>query len=109
MPELGGDGLDVLDIRADASGTVEVLVRGDLEMERAPRLREAILNLLQRGDVTRVNLDLTAVTLLDATGAGALIVAHRIATHRRVALHITAASAPVTQIMILVGAAGLLP
>jgi anti-anti-sigma factor len=103
------NGLDVLDIRADAAGTVEVVVRGDLGMQQAPRLRASILDLLHRGDVTGVRLDLAAVTVLDATGAGAIIVAHRIATNLRVTLRITAASAPVTQIMILVGAAELLP
>jgi anti-anti-sigma factor len=102
-------GLDVLDIRADAAGLVEVLVHGDLEMHHAPGLRASILDLLHRGDVTGIDLDLAAVTLLDATGAGALIVAHRIATNLRVALRITAASACVTQIMTLAGAAELLP
>jgi anti-anti-sigma factor len=104
-----GRGLPVLDIEADGSGVVEVLVRGDLEMQHAPRLRESIMVLLDRGDVTAVNLDLGAVTLLDATGAGAIIVAHRIATHRRVALRITVVSTAVTHIMSLVGAAALLP
>ena len=100
---------EVLEIAADGSGTVDLLVRGELEMQHAPQLRESIMALLNRGDVTGVNLDLAAVTLLDATGAGAIIVAHRIATHLRVALRITAASAPVAQIMTLLGAAGLLP
>ncbi len=99
----------MLDIEADGSGIVEVLVRGELEMLHAPQLRESIIALLNRGDVTGVNLDLTAVTLLDATGAGAIIVAHRIATNLRVALRITAASAPVTQILTLLGAGVLLP
>lgn len=78
-------------------------------MRHAPQLRESLLALLNRGDVTRVNLDLGAVTLLDATGAGALIVTHRIATHRRVALRITAVSVAVVQILTLVGATDLLP
>lgn len=99
----------MLDIQANGSGTVEVAVRGDLEMQHAPELRESLLALLNRGDVTGVNLDLAAVTLLDATGAGAIIVTHRIATHRRVALRITAVSLCVIQILTLVGAADLLP
>lgn len=99
----------MVDIEADGSGIVEVLVRGELEMQHAPELRESIMALLNRGDVTGVNLDLAAVTLLDATGAGAIIVAHRIATHLRVTLRITAVSAPVAQIMKLIGAAALLP
>lgn len=99
----------MLDIQANGSGTVEVAVRGELEMRHAPQLRESLLALLNRGDVTRVNLDLGAVTLLDATGAGALIVTHRIATHRRVALRITAVSVAVVQILTLVGATDLLP
>ena len=99
----------MLDIQANGSGTVEVAIRGELEMGHAPQLRESLMALLNRGDVTGVNLDLAAVTLLDATGAGALIVTHRIATHRRVALRITAVSVVVVRILTLVGAADLLP
>lgn len=100
---------EVLETATDGSGFVDVRVCGELEMQHAPLLRESIMVLLDRGDVTGVNLDLGAVTLLDATGAGVIIVTHRIATNRRVSLRITAASGPVRKIMTLVGAAGLLP
>ena len=96
-------------IEADGSGIVDVLVRGELEMQHAPRLRESIMALLDRGDVTGVNIDLAAVTVLDATGAGAIIVVHRIATHRRVALRITGVSPTVVKILTLIGAGALLP
>jgi anti-anti-sigma regulatory factor len=64
---------------------------------------------LNRGDVTAVELDLTAVEVIDAAGAGTVIVAHRIAINLRVAMRVCAASALTAQILILLGAADLLP
>jgi anti-sigma B factor antagonist len=99
----------VLEIEAEGSGTAVVALRGELDMHHAPYFREVVTALLNRGDITSIDLDLTAVEVLDATGAGTLIVAHRIAVNLRVALRIGAISAAATQVLILVGAADLLP
>jgi anti-sigma B factor antagonist len=99
----------VLEILAEGSGTVDVFVRGELDMEGAPRFRAAVNGLLNRGDVVDIKLDLTAVELLDATGAGTLIVAHRIAINLRVGLRLCAVSAPAAKVLALVGAADLVP
>lgn len=99
----------MLDIRTTGSGHVRVNVRGELDLAHAPSMRNATTTLLNRGDIIGVDLDLTGVTFIDATGAGTLIVAHRIATNVRVALRLAAVSAPVAQVMVLAGAGDLLP
>jgi anti-sigma B factor antagonist len=104
-----GEGSEVLEIQTTGSGTVEMAVRGELDMHRAPQMRAAITAVLNRGDVTGVNLDLSAVTVLDATGVGTIIVAHRIATHVRVDLRLTAVSALGARLLRLTGAEALLP
>ncbi|AGZ43935.1 anti-sigma factor antagonist [Actinoplanes friuliensis DSM 7358] len=84
-------------------------VHGELVMEEAPRLRNLLTALLNRGDVTAVELDLADVTFIDASGAGTLIVAHRIAANLRVDLRLSAVSAPTAQVLILMAAADLIP
>jgi anti-anti-sigma factor len=98
-----------LDIRTSGSGTIDMAVRGELDIQHAPRMRAAITAVLNRGDVTGINLDLSAVTILDATGVGTIIVAHRIATNLRVALRLTAVTAATARLLNLTGAGALLP
>ena len=99
----------MLEIQAEGSGIVDVSVRGDLDMVHAPTFWAAVTGLLNRGDVTGIRLDLTAVELLDATGAGTLIVAHRIAVNIRVVLRICAVSPSVERVLSLTGGGDLLP
>ena len=88
---------------------MDVVVRGELCMHDAGTVRTAVTTLLNRGDVTAVNVDLTGLTLLDPAGAGVLVVAHRIAVNLRVALRLRAISAAAAEAMKLVGGADLLP
>lgn len=99
----------MFDIEVVGSKSVTVSVRGELVMENAPRLRNALTALLNRGDVTGVDLDLADVTTIDATGAGTVIVAHRIAVNVYVALRLTAVSACTAQLLRLMAAADLVP
>jgi anti-anti-sigma factor len=99
----------VLEIQTEGSGVVDVTVRGELDMHHAPDFRAAITGLLNRGDVTGIELDLAAVEAVDATGAGTLIVVHRIAVNIRVALRVCAVSASAAHVLTLLGAADLLP
>ncbi|MEU4221121.1 STAS domain-containing protein [Actinoplanes sp. NPDC026623] len=99
----------MLEIEVEGSGIVDVVVRGELDMHHAPSFRSTVASVLNRGDVTAVELDLTAVEVLDAAGAGTVIVAHRIAINLRVSMRVCAASALATQILTLLGAADLLP
>ncbi|HEX8344909.1 MAG TPA: STAS domain-containing protein [Actinoplanes sp.] len=99
----------MLEIQTTGSGTVHMAVRGELDMHQAPQMRAAINAVLNRGDVTGVDLDLSAVTVLDATGVGTIIVAHRIATNVRVDLRLTAVSTIGARLLRLTGAEALLP
>ncbi|WP_052359491.1 STAS domain-containing protein [Actinoplanes friuliensis] len=99
----------MLEILVSGSGKACVSVHGELVMEEAPRLRNLLTALLNRGDVTAVELDLADVTFIDASGAGTLIVAHRIAANLRVDLRLSAVSAPTAQVLILMAAADLIP
>ena len=98
-----------MDIQATGSGTVDVVVRGELDMHQAPHMRAVMTELLNRGDVIGINLDLSELTLLDAAGAGTVIVAHRIATNLRVALRLSAVSPIAARLLTLTGAGDLLP
>ena len=62
----------MLEIQAEGSGIVDVVVRGALDMQHASAFRVAVTGLLNRGDITGIELDLAAVEVLDATGAGTL-------------------------------------
>jgi anti-anti-sigma factor len=95
----------MLDMQVTGSETVEVAVRGELDMEHAPSLRSLLTALLNRGDVTRINLDLAGVTFVDATCVGTLIVAQRIAANVRVDLRLTALSPPAAHVPALMAAA----
>ena len=99
----------MLDIDVAGSGSVSVSVRGELVMADAPRLRGVLTSLLNRGDVTGLDLDLAGVTDIDATGAGTLIVAHRIAANVRVALRLIAVSPPTARVLALMACADLVP
>jgi anti-anti-sigma factor len=99
----------MLDIHVTGSTRVSVSVRGELFMEDAPRLRSVLTSLLNRGDVTSLDLDLAEVTAIDATGAGTLIVAHRIAANVRVSLRLTAVSAPTARLLTLMACGDLVP
>lgn len=103
------EGGPVLDIHITGSGTVAVAVRGELDMHHAPRLRAALTALINRGDVVEIDIDLSGVTFLDATGVGTIIVAHRIATNVRVRLRLTAVSPLTDRLLTLAGAEALLP
>nr|WP_250033799.1 hypothetical protein [Actinoplanes maris] len=72
-------------------------------------MRSAVTAVLNRGDVTAVDLDLAGLTLLDPAAAGALVVVHRIAVNLRVALRLRAISVAAAEAMKLLGAADLLP
>jgi len=99
----------MLDVQVAGSESVRVSVRGELVMQDAPGLRNTLTALLNRGDVTGIDIDLSDVTTIDATGAGTLIVAHRIAANVRVNLRLTAVSQPTVRLLTLMAATDLVP
>ena len=80
----------MLDIQTIGCGTVTVVLCGRLDVVHANRLRAVITDLLNRGDVTDIVLDINAVTLADSTALGTIIVAQRIAAAVGVGLRFSA-------------------
>lgn len=68
----------VVDVRLCANG-VHVTVRGDIDVHTAPVLRRRLTEVVAQGE-ERVVVHLDAVTLMDSSGLGALVVAHRAQT-----------------------------
>jgi anti-anti-sigma factor len=94
----------VLEIKTTGWETVTMVVRGELDMRQAPALRAAITALLNRGDLTAIDLDLSDVAFIDSTGLGTIVVGHRIAADLGVTLQVTASSLFAARLLSLVGA-----
>jgi anti-sigma B factor antagonist len=99
----------VLGIKTTRWETVTMAVRGELDMRRAPALRAAITALLNRGDVTAIDLDINDVTFIDSTGPGTIVVAHRTAAGLRVTLQVTASSLFAARLLSLICADAVVP
>ncbi|HEY2669813.1 MAG TPA: STAS domain-containing protein [Rugosimonospora sp.] len=89
-------------IPADGSD-VTVLVRGELDMTGAARLRETFTSLLNSGTARTVGLDLRGLTFIDSTGIGTLVVARRICTQVGVRLHLIAVSPFAARVLSVTG------
>jgi anti-sigma B factor antagonist len=71
---------DHLEIRVeDTSGCLVVRLAGEMDLASSPRLRETLLRLLNRTDLSVV-IDLSALDFIDSTGLSALIAGARRAT-----------------------------
>jgi anti-anti-sigma factor len=99
----------VLEIKTTGWKTVTMVVRGELDMRQAPALRAAITALLNRGDLTAIDLDLSDVAFIDSTGLGTIVVGHRIAADLGVTLQVTASSLFAARLLSLVGADAVVP
>ncbi|MGH3737883.1 MAG: STAS domain-containing protein [Micromonosporaceae bacterium] len=58
---------------------VQLTLSGEVDCATAPELREAINEVLCHRNPTSIQVDVADITLLDSTGIGTLVVAHRIA------------------------------
>jgi anti-sigma B factor antagonist len=62
-----------LEVEAGKRGDTDVLtLRGEIDVYTAPRLRQAIIDLVEAG-ATRIVVDMGAVDFLDSTGLGVLV------------------------------------
>lgn len=70
------------DLETHEHGQWQVLaVTGEIDVATAPRMREAIIDMVNRGD-RRIIVDLEAVDFMDSTGLGVLVGAlKRVRTH----------------------------
>jgi anti-sigma B factor antagonist len=69
--------------QAHLAGTVTLAVAGELDLESAGVLARAIDEEID-GEPVELVVDLSALSFLDAAGAGALIDGHRLADERRI-------------------------
>lgn len=61
-----------------ADGLTVITIDGDIDVFTSPRLRESLLELIDKGEV-RLAVDLSAVEFLDSTGLGVLVgIYHRL-------------------------------
>jgi anti-sigma B factor antagonist len=94
----------VLQIHITGADPVTVTVRGELDLPHAAQLRAAITDLLNRGGMTTINLDIEDVTFVDSTGLGTLVVAHRVCRTAGVTLRLTAVNPFAARLLTVVGA-----
>ncbi len=87
----------------DTSGTrCLITVHGDVDLDTAPRLTEAINNAVARGR-THIAVDMNEVTFIDSVGLRVLIQAYEGAVDVQGSLRITEASTAVLRILDITG------
>ena len=77
--------MEIVIERQDEGGAVVLAVRGELDVESGPRMREALLEAIGEGG-RRVVVDLEGVSFIDSAGLAALLNVLRRATAARAPL-----------------------
>jgi anti-anti-sigma factor len=78
--------VDIVVQRGDPDADSVVVVAGEVDLSTAPRLRQALLDLLTEEPSHRVRVDLSEVPLLDSTGVFALVDSYKQAKNRGIGL-----------------------
>ena len=71
------------------SGVVEVSPLGEIDVENAYRIKDAVADQLAAGRPERIELDMHAVTFIDSVGISALVAAFQLASVSGVKLVVT--------------------
>ncbi|MGH3648789.1 MAG: STAS domain-containing protein [Micromonosporaceae bacterium] len=87
---------------------VQLTLSGEVDCATAPELREAINEILCHRNPATITIDVAAITLLDSTGIGTLVVAHRIARDLCVELVVVNPNRFVARLFGVLGVADLL-
>jgi anti-sigma B factor antagonist len=72
-----------------AGGVVEISPRGEIDVETAHEVREAVAAQLSHGRPARIELDMHGVTFIDSVGISALVAAFQITSVGGVKLVVT--------------------
>jgi anti-sigma B factor antagonist len=72
-----------------AGDVVEVSPRGEIDVENAYEIREAVAGLLTDGHPARIELNMQDVTFIDSVGISALVAAFQLAAVSEVKLIVT--------------------
>src|SRR5919198_1320126 len=91
-----------------ADRCVRVTLTGEVDCATAPEVREAINDVLCRRNPSTIYVDIAGITLLDSTGIGTLVVAHRIARDLCVELVVVNPNRFVARLFGVLGVADLL-
>ena len=89
-------------VASEARGATRLVVRGELDAASAPRLRTQIRSALAAG-ITRVVVDLAAVSFIDAAGLGVIVGARRRLADAGGELEVVDASRPVRRVLEITG------
>ncbi len=89
-------------VAPEAGRATRLVVRGELDAASAPRLRTHIRSALAAG-ITRVVVDLAAVSFIDAAGLGVLVGARRRLADAGGELEVVHASRPVRRVLEITG------
>jgi len=87
---------------------VQVTLTGEVDCATAPELREAINEVLCQRNPATIYVDVANITLLDSTGIGTIVVAHRIARELCVDLVVVNPNRFVARLFGVLGVADLL-
>ena len=91
--------------RNRVAGAACVAVAGEVDVETAPRMRDALVEAIADGE--QVVVDLGAVTFMDSSGLSALVVAQRVAEARGVRLRLRGVRPRVMRLITITGAHGM--
>jgi anti-anti-sigma factor len=90
----------------DSGQRCRVTVTGDVDVDTAPRLREAVEGALGRG-CRHIAVDMSVVSFLDSTGLTALLTARDCALAAGGSLQLTGTSTAVVRLLDIAGLSGL--
>jgi anti-anti-sigma factor len=89
------------------SGAVEIAPRGEIDVDTAFEVREAILGVLTKGQPTRIELNMRLVTFIDSVGISAMVAGFQTAEVSGVKLVVTEPSRFVHRQLWVTGLLGL--
>ena len=91
-----------------ADGTVEIAPSGEIDLDNAHVMRDAVNDVLASASPERICLDLQRVMLIDSIGIGILVACFHVAAASRVKLVVSHPSPTVYRQLWVSGLAGLL-
>jgi anti-anti-sigma factor len=96
-----------IETSAPAGGVVEITPRGEIDVDTAHEVREAVAAVLSAGRPDRIELDMHLVTFLDSIGISAMVAAFQLASVGGVQLVVTRPSRFVHRQLWVTGLLGL--
>lgn len=75
--------------RSTSADTVEVAPAGEIDVENAYMIKDAVVEVLAEGRPSRIELNMSGVTFIDSVGISGLVSAHQLAGISGVKLVVT--------------------